>query len=378
LRRLFTGQELNRIGTAIQNVYIGAGPFALIQLDKALQRADGLKGRSVYQFVNVNAPFPIQVHQLLSWANGEGWIGSLLGAVQQDQPDATELRDLFRSVLATVPAQQALDVAAGAGSLSEAVRAELQRILPGGALVSPDTMQRRIRAVCRVDYADRSQPGEGTGFLVGPDLVLTNYHVVERVIQAPPATEHLRFRFDLSNSTAAADAAGRVVTAVRGQSAVVRSSPPGGVELRNGAGEPTMQQLDYALVRLAERVAEDPVPNGAAGETRACITLKKTMSQPSEDTGLMVLQHPLRGALQFSIGTVIGPNETGSRLMHTAATLNGSSGSPVLDAALAPVALHNGSRPDTPRAEQAFNTAVPLAHIVSDLIQAGVSEMLRE
>jgi hypothetical protein len=50
----------------------------------------------------------------------------------------------------------------------------------------------------------------------------------------------------------------------------------------------------------------------------------------------------------------------------------------VLDTGLGPVALHNGSRPGTGRSEQPFNTAVPLAHIVADLVGAGVTEMLSE
>ena len=54
-------------------------------------------------------------------------------------------------------------------------------------------------------------------------------------------------------------------------------------------------------------------------------------------------------------------------MKHTAATQRGSSGSPVLDAALAPIALHNGTRPGTEQEKQSYNTAVPLAHIVADL-----------
>jgi hypothetical protein len=248
-------------------------------------------------------------------------------------------------------------------------------MLPGGAIVKLDTMQRRVRAVCRIDYADQSPPGKGTGFLVGADLVLTNWHVLERVIEAPAVAKELRFRFDLLDSAAAADATGRVARAKANGSQVLRWSPAAGVELPGGAGEPTMRQLDYALVRLDERVRDDPAPGGAI---RGHIGLKKTMPEAVAGSALMVLQHPLRGELQFAIGTALGPNETGSRLRHTASTQNGSSGSPVLDGALGAIALHNGTRPGAPRSEQEFNTAVPLAHIVADLAGAGVTEMLEE
>lgn len=368
-----TGPELGRIRQAIVKVYGSAGVNALAELDLAL--TGYLENKTVFDFVTVFSPFHLQVHELLNRASGEGWLPSLLGAVRDARPDATDLQEIIRSFMATAPAQQVLNVAAGTGAVAPEVRAELQRILPGGAMVQLDTLQRRVRCVCRVDYADQSPPGYGTGFLVGPDLVLTNWHVLKRVIDAPGAAKELRFRFDLLDSAAAADARGRVARAKANGSPVVRWSPAAGVELEGGAGEPTMQQLDYTLVRLDERVGDDPVPSGG---TRGHIVLQKAMPQPPVDSGLMVLQHPLRGPLQFAIGRVLGLNEAGSRLRHTAATQWGSSGSPVLDTALGPVALHNGSRPGTMRATQPFNTAVPLAHIVADLVGAGMTEMLKE
>ena len=48
--------------------------------------------------------------------------------------------------------------------------------------------------VCRVEIAPTNY---GTGFLVGPDLAFTSYHVMERVIQQeiPPSQVALRFDF---------------------------------------------------------------------------------------------------------------------------------------------------------------------------------------
>jgi hypothetical protein len=112
------------------------------------------------------------------------------------------------------------------------------------------------------------------------------------------------------------------------------------------------------------------------GGTRGYVPLKKTTPLAAPGSSLMVFQHPLRQQLQFAIGTALGPNETGSRLRHTASTQLGSSGSPVFDAALGAVALHNGARTGTVRASQEFNTAVPLAHIAADLASGGVTEML--
>jgi hypothetical protein len=277
--------------------------------------------------------------------------------------------------MATASARQVLDVAAGTGALAPQVRAELQQMLPGGALVQLATMHQRVRSVCRIDYADLSPPGLGTGFLVGADLVLTNWHNAKRVIEAPQVATQLRFRFDLLDGTAAATNAGRVACAKANGSPVVRWRPAAGVEIPGGAGEPTMQELDYALLRLDERVADDPVPGGGS---RGHVGLKKTIPMAAAGSALMVMQHPLRGELQFAIGTALGPNETGSRLKHTASTQKGSSGSPVFDVGLLPIALHNGARTGSVRAAQDFNTAVPLTHIVADLASSGVTEMLED
>lgn len=371
-----SGPQLGKIKRVIVSAYVGGGPNALSLLNQAL--TDNLENRTVFEHVNVYSPFDLQVGELLAKANGEGWLPSLLGAVRADKPDREDLQELLRSFLSTVSAGQVLDAVAGAPTLSETVRADLQQILPGGAIVNPETMRRRMCAVCRVDYADLSPPGAGTGFLVGADLVLTNWHVLKRVIEAPAAAANLRFRFDLLSADAAANSAGRVAHAASNGSPLLCAKPPGGVELPSGVGEPTMEQLDYALVRLAERVGDDSASNMAGGETRGHFALRRTMPELSAGASLMVLQHPLRGELQFAIGSALGPNDTGSRLKHTAATQNGSSGSPVLDSALDLIALHNGARFGTPRASQSFNTAVPIKHVVGDLIKAGVTEMLQE
>ncbi|MER8954533.1 serine protease [Mesorhizobium sp. M0833] len=377
-----SGPELRKISDAIINTY-GGSPNALALLDRAV--TSYFPNRTVYTYITVASPFALQVADLLVAANGQGWLPGLIGALQQDQPDSEELQDVLRDSLSTASARQVQDFVAGSGNLTAKVQVELQRILPGkGTTLNLQALNRRLRSICRIDYADLNPPGVGTGFLVGPDLVLTNWHVVERVERAPAAAKRrlageLRFRFDLIDRAAAEDAGGRASSAnLTNESPVLRSSPAGGIEIPGGQGEPGMNELDYALIRLAEKVGNDPVPGAMPGEIRGHIQLRDSMPQPVTDDALMVLQHPMRGELQFAIGTVLGPNQTGSRTRHTAATQQGSSGSLVLDAYLAPTALHNGTHFGTKLEQQPYNTAVPLSHIVSDLKNGGITEMLQE
>jgi hypothetical protein len=374
-----SGPELGKIRAAVVKVF-GGSADALDQVNSAL--TDTLD-RSVYGYVIVNQKFDLQVGALLRKANGQGWLPSLLGALQQYAPDSDQLKEVIRNALATASASQVLAVAGGALSGVAEGHADLQQILPGGCIVDVPTLHRRLRCVCRVDYADFSPPGVGTGFLVAADIVLTNWHVVRRLLESSDGEKRkiageLRFRFDLLNRDDAVDGKGRVATAFLGDDTpVLRFRPAGGGELVNGTGEPRLDQLDYALVRLAERVGEDSVQGGGGNATRGHFQLNTSMPEPAAESALMVLQHPMRGELQFAIGKVLGPNGIGSRIKHTAATQCGSSGSPVLNAALAPIALHNGTSRGTELEKKPYNTAVPLDRIVRDLKDAKASEILQ-
>ena len=55
-----------------------------------------------------------------------------------------------------------------------------------------DRLNAIVKQVCRVETPE----GYGTGFLVGPDVLLTNYHVVESVILGKDAPDKVRLCFD--------------------------------------------------------------------------------------------------------------------------------------------------------------------------------------
>ena len=377
-----SGPDLRKIRDAIIDAY-GGSQNSLALLNSAV--TGYFPRRHVFSHIAIASPFDLQVADLLVAANNEGWLPGLIGALQQNQPDNEELQSVLLETFGTVSAQKVLNLSTEGVNLPDRLQADLQRVLPGrGVLLSPQTLHRRIRTVCRIDYADLSPPGFGTGFLVGPDLVLTNWHVVERVERAPENVRHdvanqLRFRFDLLERAAAEDGRGRVALAqVSDGSPLLRTSPAGGMEVRGRSGEPSMTELDYALIRLTEDVGNHPVASTALGETRGYIQLRPNMPLPTVNSALMALQHPMRGELQFAIGIALGPNQTGSRAKHTVATQEGSSGSPVLDEYLSPIAMHNGTRFGTARERQAYNTAVPLSHIVADLRNSGITEMLQD
>ena len=80
-----------------------------------------------------------------------------------------------------------------------AIGSTFEKMVKGAGFVDSQAMvekkmSRIGQAVCRIEYP--ANEGQGTGFLVADDLVLTNYHVVEQHIdnKRPPA--EIRCRFD--------------------------------------------------------------------------------------------------------------------------------------------------------------------------------------
>ncbi len=55
---------------------------------------------------------------------------------------------------------------------------------------------RVLDQACRVEVVAATGTTYATGFLVGADLVLTNYHVLKRVLDHSTSSKAARFRFD--------------------------------------------------------------------------------------------------------------------------------------------------------------------------------------
>jgi hypothetical protein len=85
---------------------------------------------------------------------------------------------------------------------------------------------------------------------------------------------------------------------------------------------------------------------------------------PKPDRSVIIVQHPAGDPLKLAIGPFVHEDPPGVRVAYRANTLKGSSGSPVLDANLHLVALHNGG--DAIYADMAVeraNHGVPYAAI---------------
>jgi Trypsin-like peptidase domain/Effector-associated domain 1 len=256
-------------------------------------------------------PVPQVAHDLINWAQSRGRVTELVIGASAENPGNPELKafaDQFR-------------FAAGAGG-------ELERIvLPAVTFENVgqwlNKLARLRRAVARFEPQPfaLSKADYGTGFLVAPDLLMTNWHVVEKNLSGLNDPKKVVVRFDCELDAGGAQTPGRVCSLADVWDCGHRDMGTG---------------LDYALVRLKEAPAEDVI----TGAKRGFIKLDGK-HRPGVKEPLMILQHPDAMPLKLSIGTVESIDANGKRVSYTANTLGGSSGSPCFNTALEPVALHH-------------------------------------
>lgn len=190
----------------------------------------------------------------------------------------------------------------------------------------------------------------GTGFLVGPDTVLTNYHVVERIID--PAGQFIKpvsCVFDYLKLPDGAVQLGTPFPVVQ----CLEWSAYGPAEITNSINDPmpTEDELDYALLRLDQQVGQMEPPGGVL-KRRGWIDLWDTPwdSHPppaegafilARDGRVIVIQHPLGAPQVYAARRFIGENALHTRMRYEWMTAPGSSGSPCLTEEYKLFALHH-------------------------------------
>jgi len=208
--------------------------------------------------------------------------------------------------------------------------------------------------------------GGGTGFLVGPDLVLTNHHVIAAVKTNPALAPDVRLRFDFKQTTDGQPVLRSKVTESRLAAADwwIDGKPPSSMDWDAALGDAGMDELDYALLRLDSRIGDDPVGGATADQNtapRGWIDATAIGIAPEVGHQVFLLQHPEGEPLRLSVGTIGAYNGNKSRIRYNANSKDGSSGSPCFNADLQLVALHHAHDTQTP---PRWNQAVPIAAIV--------------
>lgn len=357
-----TGEQVDELATRL------AGALSHFDLERLVYASTG--DQLYDRYVGKGLPLLATAYDLLIALEKNGTTDRLLARVYAAKAFNKQLRNHIASVMPEAVVQwggsgleiqqkgervQSAPKNPFAPGLRTYVAPGLEAIVkPANGYVDLGVWLRRIlaieRQVCVIEHMGAPM---GTGFLVGPQAVLTNWHVVEKAAN-DKTVDGLSCRFDYRTLSDRAVQSGTEVKL--GSEAIVGSRPyaPAEITDRPESPLPTENELDYALLYLPEPM-----------EGRGWIPLPKSPPDLGDDAPLLIVQHPAGGPMKLAmdLDSWMGLDKSGYRFRYRTNTDNGSSGSPCFSMDWALVALHHFGDPGFRAIHPTFNQGVP-AHLI--------------
>lgn len=231
----------------------------------------------------------------------------------------------------------------GSGPTLEATIGEKDDSLPVSFLSEG---ARLGKAVCKVEVSDSFNykggfgSWSGSGFLVGPDLLLTNHHVINDI----KAANNARVRFDYQ---------------IRADGTVSYGEyydlDPDSLFIFS----PAIDGLDYAFVRVT----------GRPGDVYGYVDLQRASFTIAEGERANIIHHPNGSPKRVSLQENNSDGMTQALLWYMTDTQSGSSGSPVFDNTWRLIALHHAAKTfNDPSGETKIrNEGIKISAIAVDL-----------
>ena len=320
-----------------------------------------------------------QAFYLVQASEAEGWTGELIAAARRSRPRNARLLALAQSAqlpTSHVPPER-----------------ELQRVITETNRFHDIAEWREKMAaielqVCRITVASNKGDMFGTGFLVGPDVVLTNHHVVEAAILGEQGQATAKGRtatrdgvtcqFDFKKVAGYLNPGVKVGLAAEW---LIDSSPISPIDLLvdPGDAQPDPSQLDYALLRLEQPIGSEPVKGEGErverdAEPRGWVSMPAAALDVEPGSPIFIVQHPDKAPLSFTLDSsgLIGLNDNATRVRYRTNTLGGSSGSPCFDQDWQLVALHHTGDPNfDPTLRPSYNEGIPIGLIRQQVTARG-------
>jgi endonuclease G len=211
------------------------------------------------------------------------------------------------------------------GNRDEAAR-RLERILKGDDLTDIKYLLQGVlcaRSICRiVVHTEGASPSYGTGFLVAPGVLMTNYHVLGTESDVQVSSAEFNYELDLQGQHLA----------------------PTTFTLRTDPKPILCQEFDLAIAAVEPRSQ-----NGRPVEQFSWLPLSAQPGKAFIGEYLTIIQHPRGEPKQVCVreNKVLTYSGTGPYIWYQTDTDSGSSGSPVFNNAWEVVALHHCSIPNT-------------------------------
>jgi S1-C subfamily serine protease len=302
--------------------------------------------------------FPIQDNMRTTWtellteAAKQDRLRSLVEKAASD-PTAAGFRERLEDLLAPAP-----EVAPPQPPVAEAppTRGRAALAISPERLLERRSRLMRIELAAAVTTASRSvaklslrfgpQRAHGTGFLIGPDRVLTNHHNVVHEEHGAVTTVVAEFDYE---------------ERFTGDRLVCR----GDVETIVGNAD-----HDWAVIRLESAVDRPALKLG-------------TPYDVGLDDAVVVIQHPLGAFKQFSLEPLAIRASDDNRIQYVADTQQGSSGSPVFNVQMHVIGLHHAEAEaevdvDGRTGVVWHNQGIAIARVMQELASRNVEFMENE
>lgn len=214
------------------------------------------------------------------------------------------------------------------------------------------------RTVCAIGLGPPVNRLRGTGFLIAPDLVLTNFHVIdvyltvqsadgEDIIREKVEGDNLYFFFDYLSAPCplippdpARPHASELVRGVK-QRWLVRASRHMDNEGVDPFPEDADGRFDYAVIRLEKPIGKLPCRK-SGGTLRGWLPLDNGINVFDEmGARLVVLQHPGGAEQLWDIGVYDDIDPSKTRIRYRINSEPGASGGPAFDPKGRVYAIHN-------------------------------------
>jgi hypothetical protein len=296
--------------------------------------------------ITAPAELPYMVHQVIGWCEDRGWLEKLVRGVIRERPENPYVAAFMRQ-LGLHPVDQP-------AAVLEAIVGPNRQFHDANQF-----FHRGYVTATRVCQVRCDGEARGTASLVGPDAVLTNWHVMESTDRGARGAAGYEFVFGFARSND-----GTVIDDGESFRAAddwhVASAPIGDLDA------PREDELDFALVRLAESAGRRSMGNAAQGAPRRWIEMPRERHDFSRP-GLAILEHPVipgepRHPLKLALDATARATEAaaGARVRYSVPTLSGASGSPVFDLETWQfIALHHAG------AVHGYNQGIPIWRIAN-------------
>ena len=340
-----SGQEMSAFCDALSSAFPERNRLVVLVRTRLDAKLDEITG--------ANTSLTDAIFDLVAWAESHARLRDLLESALAENQTNDSLRRLERLLLSPSGAPSALPSRVEIGP-PPGLRAGAEKFRS----VSLDRLtnwQRRLRvcaqAVCRIEKENTIT----TGFLVGPDIVMTCFWAMEDLIPDEIRGVEVNIAAPLPVAQSVMLRFGQVTSGLLSQTASNAQAlltPPAQEGQMYALADSWLIDSDpernYALLRVNGMPGMD---RGVGGEARRWLR-PKAGYRFRKDEPLLILSYPPGDNIMLTYGTQERIRRNGWQVEYTAQTPFGSAGGPCFSEDLRLVAMHFGKRPELEKTER--------------------------